>query len=315
MVGVDPADAIEAAADPLAGADRVVAVVAAARVPSARRDGPADLCTGKGTGVGADAVVAPVARQVGDQAQVILFAGCHTAGIPCARRGQSAVSRPLTALGPQAGLIKLYRDECGEDRPVQGGIKGCWAPDADQARKTMHRLWPNDSIPGESAQLHPLPRHFGQLAQLVTEDMVSARAGPIPSRTSRPSGPTRKPASTRCTWARSAAGSRAPSTSSPPRSCRRCGETDTGSPGRLPVTTPPSTGPPTRTRHPASPVRTLCFRPRSDPSHEVASTTRILSEVCAVGVRSGTGPLHQQQRGVVAQVAGLVVEHRLDQAP
>jgi len=83
-------------------------------------------------------------------------------------------------MGPQAHLIKLYRDEGGGDRPVQGGIKGCWAPDADQARKTMHRLWPTDSIPGESAQLLPLPRHFGQLADVVTEDMITAPCGPDP---------------------------------------------------------------------------------------------------------------------------------------
>jgi G6PDH family F420-dependent oxidoreductase len=83
-------------------------------------------------------------------------------------------------MGPQADLIKLYRDEGGADRPVQGGIKGCWAPDAAQARKTMHRLWATDSIPGESAQLLPLPRHFGQVAQLVTEDMISAPCGPQP---------------------------------------------------------------------------------------------------------------------------------------
>ena len=83
-------------------------------------------------------------------------------------------------MGPQADLIKLYRDEGGGDRPVQGGIKGCWAPDAGQARKTMHRIWPNDSIPGEAAQLLPLPRHFEQLAQLITVDMVSAPCGPDP---------------------------------------------------------------------------------------------------------------------------------------
>lgn len=83
-------------------------------------------------------------------------------------------------MGPQADLIKLYRDEGGGDRPVQGGIKGCWAPDAGQARKTMHWIWPNDSIPGEAAQLLPLPRHFEQLAQLITEDMVSAPCGPDP---------------------------------------------------------------------------------------------------------------------------------------
>jgi G6PDH family F420-dependent oxidoreductase len=83
-------------------------------------------------------------------------------------------------MGPQAGLIKLYRDEGGGGRPVQGGIKGCWAPDAGQARKTMHRMWPNDAIPGEAAQLLPLPRHFGQLAELITEDRVTAPCGPDP---------------------------------------------------------------------------------------------------------------------------------------
>ena len=56
----------------------------------------------------------------------------------------------------------------------------CWAPDADQARKTMHRLWPNEEIPGEAVQLLPLPRHFEQLSQIVTEDMFSARCGPDP---------------------------------------------------------------------------------------------------------------------------------------
>jgi G6PDH family F420-dependent oxidoreductase len=83
-------------------------------------------------------------------------------------------------MGPQADLIKLYRDQGGGDSPVQGGIKGCWAPDAAQARRTMHRLWATDAIPGESAQLLPLPRHFGQVAQLVTEDMISAPCGPDP---------------------------------------------------------------------------------------------------------------------------------------
>lgn len=81
-------------------------------------------------------------------------------------------------MGPKADLIKLYRDQGGGERPVQGGIKGCWAPEAAQARQTMHRLWPTDAIPGESAQLLPLPRHFEQLAQIVSEDMVTAPCGP-----------------------------------------------------------------------------------------------------------------------------------------
>jgi G6PDH family F420-dependent oxidoreductase len=81
---------------------------------------------------------------------------------------------------PDADMVRLYRDSGGGSRPVQGGLKVCWGPDADQARKTMHRLWPNEEIPGEAAQLLPLPRDFEQLAELVSDDMVSAPCGPDP---------------------------------------------------------------------------------------------------------------------------------------
>jgi G6PDH family F420-dependent oxidoreductase len=83
-------------------------------------------------------------------------------------------------VSPDADLVKLYRNSGGGDRPVQGGIKGCWAPDEAEARKTMHRLWPNDLVPGEAAQLLSLPRHFQQVSQLVSEDMVEAPLGPDP---------------------------------------------------------------------------------------------------------------------------------------
>jgi G6PDH family F420-dependent oxidoreductase len=82
---------------------------------------------------------------------------------------------------PNADFVRLYRESGGGGRPVQGGLKVCWAADEAQARKTMHRLWPNDEIPGEAAQLLPLPRHFGELADLITEDMISAPCGPDPA--------------------------------------------------------------------------------------------------------------------------------------
>ena len=79
---------------------------------------------------------------------------------------------------PNPGFVRLYRDSGGAGRPVQGGLKVCWGPDEGQARKTMHRLWPTDEIPGEAMQLLPLPRHFRQLSELVTEEMISAPCGP-----------------------------------------------------------------------------------------------------------------------------------------
>jgi G6PDH family F420-dependent oxidoreductase len=81
---------------------------------------------------------------------------------------------------PNADFVRLYRESGGGDRLVQGGLKVCWAPEEAQARKTMHRLWPTDVVPGESAQLLPQPRHFGQLAELVSEDMITAPCGPDP---------------------------------------------------------------------------------------------------------------------------------------
>jgi len=81
---------------------------------------------------------------------------------------------------PSAESIRVFREAGGADKPAQGGLKVCWGPDADAARKTMHRLWRTDEIPGETAQLLPLPRHFEQLADLISPDQISAPCGPDP---------------------------------------------------------------------------------------------------------------------------------------
>jgi G6PDH family F420-dependent oxidoreductase len=74
---------------------------------------------------------------------------------------------------PDADLIKLYRDEGGRG-PVQAGTKVCFGSDEAEARRTAHRLWPNEELPGELAQVLPTPAHFEQASSLVTEDMVAA---------------------------------------------------------------------------------------------------------------------------------------------
>jgi G6PDH family F420-dependent oxidoreductase len=81
---------------------------------------------------------------------------------------------------PDEDLVRVFRESGGGDKPAQGGLKVCWGQDEAEARKTMHRLWPTDVIPGESVQLLPLPRHFAQLAELISEDMITAPCGPDP---------------------------------------------------------------------------------------------------------------------------------------
>ena len=84
-------------------------------------------------------------------------------------------------VAPEAGLVRMFRDSGGGDKPALGGLKVAWDSDEGRARKTFHRLWPNDFLPGETAQLLELPRHFAAVSSLVTEDMVTAPCGPDPA--------------------------------------------------------------------------------------------------------------------------------------
>jgi hypothetical protein len=52
-------------------------------------------------------------------------------------------------------------------------MKVCWGEDEAACRQTVHRLWPNEALPGELAQILPTPAHFEQACELVTEEMVA----------------------------------------------------------------------------------------------------------------------------------------------
>lgn len=84
---------------------------------------------------------------------------------------------------PSAEDIQRYRD-AGGTGPVEAGTKVCWAPTEDEGVQTAHRLWSTSGVPGELAQVLPSPRHFEQVAQLVTPDATaqSVPCGPDPQR-------------------------------------------------------------------------------------------------------------------------------------
>ena len=75
--------------------------------------------------------------------------------------------------GPEAELIQAFRENGGGGKPMQAGYKVCWSSDKSTAVETAHRIWPNEQLPGELAQLLPSPRHFEQASQLVTPDMIA----------------------------------------------------------------------------------------------------------------------------------------------
>jgi G6PDH family F420-dependent oxidoreductase len=81
---------------------------------------------------------------------------------------------------PDSALVHEFRESGGRDKIVQGGFKVCHAPTVRQGVRTAHRIWPNEQLPGELAQILPSPRHFEQASTLVTPDMMQLPCGPDP---------------------------------------------------------------------------------------------------------------------------------------
>ena len=79
----------------------------------------------------------------------------------------------FVTVGPDAEAVERFRACARRGKLVQGGLKVCWGPDEARARETAHRLWANDGLPGELAQVLPTPQHFAQASQLVTEEMIA----------------------------------------------------------------------------------------------------------------------------------------------
>jgi G6PDH family F420-dependent oxidoreductase len=78
---------------------------------------------------------------------------------------------------PDEEAIRRFRQ--GGRKPVQAGAKVRFATTKEDAAKIAHRIWPNDHLPGELAQVLPTPEHFQQAAELVTEDMVLESGLPL----------------------------------------------------------------------------------------------------------------------------------------
>jgi hypothetical protein len=54
----------------------------------------------------------------------------------------------------------------------------CFMDTEEKARETVLRLWPNEGLPGELAQVLPTPAHFEQASELVTAEHLASPMGP-----------------------------------------------------------------------------------------------------------------------------------------
>jgi coenzyme F420-dependent glucose-6-phosphate dehydrogenase len=79
----------------------------------------------------------------------------------------------LISTAPDRDVLETFDGgKAASARPHFGQLTVCWAADEAEARKTALKFWPTAAIPGESSQELPNPKHFEQLATIVTEDMI-----------------------------------------------------------------------------------------------------------------------------------------------
>jgi G6PDH family F420-dependent oxidoreductase len=104
-----------------------------------------------------------------DQPPEIVVSGFGRKAVDLAAR----IGDGYCTVGPDADSVERFRAQARRGKLVQGGVKVCWDADEARARQTVHRLWPNEALPGELAQILPAPEHFEQACQLVTEEMVA----------------------------------------------------------------------------------------------------------------------------------------------
>ena len=112
-----------------------------------------------------------------DELPPILVSGFGPKAVKLAAR----IGDGFVSVGPDADGLERYREHGGEG-PLTSGLKVCWGEDRDACVKIAHRIWPNEALEGELAQVLPSPRHFEQATTLVSEQQISdaVACGPDP---------------------------------------------------------------------------------------------------------------------------------------
>ena len=88
----------------------------------------------------------------------------------------------LISTKPDPDLVGDFDKAGGSGKPKFGMLHVCYDESEEQAKKIARTWWPNSALPGELSVELPLPRHFEQAAELLSEDDVCKEltCGPDP---------------------------------------------------------------------------------------------------------------------------------------
>jgi coenzyme F420-dependent glucose-6-phosphate dehydrogenase len=83
---------------------------------------------------------------------------------------------------PEAEPVQAFEGSGGKGKAKYGQITVCWAASKDEAKKTVHEIWPNAGLGGDLSYELPLPRHFEQASENVTPEDLAEKLplGPDP---------------------------------------------------------------------------------------------------------------------------------------
>lgn len=103
---------------------------------------------------------------------------------PSAARLAGRIGDGYQSIMPSRELLSEFHEAGGAGKPSQAGFKVCHSPTIGEGARIVHRLWPNEQLPGELAQTLPTPAHFEQACNLVSlsavEEAVPCGSDPKP---------------------------------------------------------------------------------------------------------------------------------------
>jgi coenzyme F420-dependent glucose-6-phosphate dehydrogenase len=111
--------------------------------------------------------------------RVLVAAGGERAADLAGRVGDG-----LIGTAPDRKIVEAFDGAGGRGKPRYAQVTVCWAEREEEARRTATEWWPNAALKGPLGQELPLPSHFEQAAEMVTEDDVAEMivCGPDPER-------------------------------------------------------------------------------------------------------------------------------------
>jgi coenzyme F420-dependent glucose-6-phosphate dehydrogenase len=79
----------------------------------------------------------------------------------------------MVGTSPKKDTLRKFEAAGGRGKPRYAELTVCWAKDEKTARRTAHEIWPTAAMGSSLAWELALPKHFEEVAELVTEDAVA----------------------------------------------------------------------------------------------------------------------------------------------